>query len=243
MEQFSYVKRGYSPEEVNKYITTLEQVIKSYKEKDNAIKNAIISAQVAADNVVRNAHMQAHEYKKKISQQLIQVSAAIDAERMRLQAFHDVYMGLMRKYLFEVETADMFEMSRRLDDMEKMIADLMEMDVPPIGDATPLLASPHEGEVPSPTTPEASSFAAPPEPSSFVAQSEASSFTQETPPLNVEPTTLNADVMDTPLQFVSAEDNLPAQENTLQFNSEEEANNHETNPEEMPPVAPPPRYI
>ena len=138
VEQFSYVKRGYSPEEVNKYIATLEQVIKSYKEKDNAIKNAIISAQVAADSVVRNAQMQAHEYKKKISQQLIQVSSAIDAERMRLQAFHDVYTGLMRKYLFEVETADMFEMSRRLDDMEKLINDLMEMDVPAM-DSTPLL--------------------------------------------------------------------------------------------------------
>lgn len=139
MDQFSYVKRGYNPEEVNKYISTLEQVIKSYKEKDNAIKNAIISAQVAADNVVRNAHMQAHEYKKKISQQLIQVSAAIDAERMRLQAFHDVYSGLMRKYLFEIETADMFEMSRRLDDMEKLVNDLLEMEVPPVESGPPLI--------------------------------------------------------------------------------------------------------
>ena len=59
LEQFTYVKRGYDPEEVEKYITTLEQVIKSYKDKDNAIKNAIISAQVAADNVVKNARLQA----------------------------------------------------------------------------------------------------------------------------------------------------------------------------------------
>jgi len=149
LEQFSYVKRGYSPEEVNKYIATLEQVIKSYKEKDNAIKNAIISAQVAADNVVRNAHMQAHEYKKKISQQLLQVSAAIDTERMRVQAFHDVYSGLMRKYLFEIETADMFEMSRRLDDMEKLVNDLLEMDVPPLAEPTPLLSTVNE---PAPTS-------------------------------------------------------------------------------------------
>jgi hypothetical protein len=153
LEQFSYVKRGYSPEEVNKYIATLEQVIKSYKEKDNAIKNAIISAQVAADNVVRNAHMQAHDYKKKISQQLLQVSAAIGTERMRLQAFHDVYTGLMRKYLFEVESADMFEMSRRLDDMEKLVNDLLEMDVPPLAEPTPLL--PHAPEpVPAYAAPE-----------------------------------------------------------------------------------------
>jgi hypothetical protein len=144
LEQFSYVKRGYSPEEVNKYIATLEQVIKSYKEKDNAIKNAIISAQVAADNVVRNAHMQAHDYKKKITQQLLQVSAAIDTERMRLQAFHDVYTGLMRKYLFEVSSADMFEMRRRLDDMEKLVTDLLAMEVPPVGEPTPLLPSPSE---------------------------------------------------------------------------------------------------
>lgn len=160
MEQFSYVKRGYSPEEVNKYIATLEQVIKSYKEKDNAIKNAIISAQVAADNVVRNAHMQAHEYKKKISQQLIQVSSAIDAERMRLQAFHDVYMGLMKKYLFEITSADMFEISRRLDDMEALINDLLAMEVPPIGDAMPLLPDvdiPAEAPTSIPIEPESTS--------------------------------------------------------------------------------------
>jgi len=180
LEQFSYVKRGYSPEEVNKYIATLEQVIKSYKEKDNAIKNAIISAQVAADNVVRNAHAQAHDYKKKISQQLIQVSAAIDAERMRLQAFHDVYTGLMRKYLFEVETADMFEMSRRLDDMEKLVNDLMEMDVPPVGEPTPLLPSPAEPE----SVPEAMAFTPEPDPEMPPLQEEMHGqtlhFTQET---------------------------------------------------------------
>ncbi|MCL2190179.1 MAG: DivIVA domain-containing protein [Defluviitaleaceae bacterium] len=212
MEQFSYVKRGYSPEEVNKYIATLEQVIKSYKEKDNAIKNAIISAQVAADNVVRNAHMQAHEYKKKISQQLIQVSAAIDAERMRLQAFHDVYTGLMRKYLFEVETADMFEMSRRLDDMEKLIADLLEMDVPPTGDGTPLLPA-HEGEVTPAPTMDASPFPAP------------------------DHTVEN----DAPLHFVSPEP-LPDPDMSLQFASDSE-NTQEQNQDEMPPVAPPPRFI
>ena len=131
MEQFSYVKRGYSPEEVDKYIATLEQVIKSYKDKDNAIKNAIISAQVAADNVVRNAHLQAEEYKGRILKQLSGFRSAIDTERMRLQAFQDVYNSLMRKYLHDIDPADITELGRRLDDMDSLMHDLQTRDLLP----------------------------------------------------------------------------------------------------------------
>jgi hypothetical protein len=221
LDQFSFVKRGYSPEEVNKYIATLEQVIKSYKEKDNAIKNAIISAQVAADNVVRNAHMQAHEYKKKITQQLLQVSSAIDAERMKLQAFHDVYMGLMRKYLFEVETADMFEMSRRLDDMEKLVNDLLAMEVPPLTEPTPLLSTVNEQPLPPAYTPEPAYM---PEPA----------FAPEPAfPVEDEPV-YNSDVF---TDSVETDDTLHMSQET------DNINDPTTQDDDDPPlVAPPPRY-
>ena len=121
MEQFSVVRRGYDPEEVDKYIATLEQVIKSYKEKDNAIKNAIISAQVAADNMVKNAKMQADEYKAQIVRELGKVSNEVERQRVKLQAFQDIYTSLVRKYLVEPRESDMKELFARLDDVDKII--------------------------------------------------------------------------------------------------------------------------
>ncbi len=131
MDQFSYVKRGYNPEEVDKYIATLEQVIKSYKDKDNAIKNAIISAQVAADNVVLNAQMQAEAYKEKIVKQLRHVKDSVERQRSRAKTFEDVYRELLAKYLHELEDSDMKELYSKLDDMERTVDSLSEMDIMP----------------------------------------------------------------------------------------------------------------
>jgi len=131
LEQFTYVKRGYDPEEVDKYIATLEQVIKSYKDKDNAIKNAIISAQVAADNMIENAKAQAREYKAQIARELEKARIEIDRQRMRIQAFQDVYSGLVRKYLTEIDGNDMNSLYSHLDGVEKVLAHLMDEDAPP----------------------------------------------------------------------------------------------------------------
>lgn len=131
MESFTYVKRGYDPDEVDKYIATLESVIKSYKDKDNAIKNAIISAQVAADNMIKNARLQADDYKGQIVQELEKVRQEVERQRMRLHAFQDVYTGLIRKYLTTLDENDMTELHTRLDDIDRLIVRLMDTDIAP----------------------------------------------------------------------------------------------------------------
>ncbi|MCL2527916.1 MAG: hypothetical protein FWE42_05785 [Defluviitaleaceae bacterium] len=128
MDQFTYVKRGYDPEEVDKYISTLEQVIKSYKDKDNAIKNAIISAQVAADNVVRNAQMHADAYKVQISEQLVEMRATLDRQRMSLQAFQESYANMVRRCIQELEQSSMADLFTRLEEMETAISDLQGLE-------------------------------------------------------------------------------------------------------------------
>ena len=125
MDQFTYVKRGYDPEEVDKYISTLEQVIKSYKDKDNAIKNSIISAQVAADNVLRNAQMHADAYKVQIGEQLSEIRGALDRQRMALQSFQEAYANMVRKSIQELEqSTSMTDLFVRLEEAEKAISDL-----------------------------------------------------------------------------------------------------------------------
>jgi len=131
LEQFTFVKRGYDPEEVDRYISTLEQVIKSYKEKDNAIKNAIISAQVAADNMIKNAKAQANEYKSQIAKELDKVGVEVERQRMQVQAFQDVYEGLIRKYLTEIDKQEISEIYARLEDVERLIERLKEADIMP----------------------------------------------------------------------------------------------------------------
>lgn len=126
MESFSIVKRGYNPQEVDEYIETLEQVIKSYKDKDNAIKNAIISAQVAADNIMKNTHLEATEYKTRTLAQLRHVYDSVETQRSRLQAFQDDYNDMLRKYLQPFNESDLALVYDRIEELEKYLRELNE---------------------------------------------------------------------------------------------------------------------
>ena len=126
MESFSIVKRGYNPQEVDEYIETLEQVIKSYKDKDNAIKNAIISAQVAADNILKNTHLEAAEYKTRTLAQLRHIYDSVETQRSRLQSFQDDYNDMLRKYIQPFEESDVALIYTRIDELEKYLRELNE---------------------------------------------------------------------------------------------------------------------
>ena len=138
MESFNIVKRGYNPQEVDEYIATLEQVIKSYKDKDNAIKNAIISAQVAADNVVRNAHLEVNEYKSKTVAQLRHIYDSIEIQRSRIQAFQNDYNEMLRKYLKTFDESDVAQIYGHIEELEKYLRELhASVDgEPPVEEAT-----------------------------------------------------------------------------------------------------------
>lgn len=127
--KFTEVKRGYDPVEVDDYIRTLDSVIKSYKEKDNAIKNAIISAQVAADNMIKNAKLQADEYKVQLVRELEHLRVAVERERSKIQDFQNTYSRLIRKYLVTLDEDDMSEINSCLDGINTMIDDLVDHDI------------------------------------------------------------------------------------------------------------------
>ena len=124
MDSFSIIKRGYNPQEVDEYIETLEQVIKSYKDKDNAIKNAIISAQVAAENILKNTHMEAAEYKSRTLAQLKHIYDSIEKQRSNVQAFCDDYNDVLRKHLRPFEESDISMIYERISELEKYLREL-----------------------------------------------------------------------------------------------------------------------
>ncbi|MDR1914808.1 MAG: DivIVA domain-containing protein [Clostridiales bacterium] len=120
-DRFSYVKKGYDPEEVDRYIETLEQVVKSYKDKDSAIKNAIISAQMAADNIVKNAHIQVAESRSQALSQIQNIITSIAEQRSKLKEFQDDYNNIIQKYLIEFNESDMNHIFNQITDLEQII--------------------------------------------------------------------------------------------------------------------------
>jgi len=129
MEQFSYVRKGYNPEEVDRYVSTLEQVILSYKEKDNAIKNALISAEIAADNVIKNARLQADDYRGKIIRQLSTIMDSVERQRQWLRQFQDEYNELVQRYLRSMDGRELNDLHARLDEMDALIRELSDADL------------------------------------------------------------------------------------------------------------------
>jgi len=124
MEGFNIVKKGYSPQEVDEYIATLEQVIKSYKEKDNAIKNAIITAQISADNLLKNAKLEIAEYKSHVVLQLKHIYDSIEIQRSRVQEFQEEYNDMLRKYLKVFDESDVAAIYGRIETLEQYLREL-----------------------------------------------------------------------------------------------------------------------
>ncbi len=119
MAEFSIVKKGYDQDEVQAYINKLEEVIKSYKEKDLAIKNAIVSAQVAADNIVKNAELEAMSRKYKTMEILNAMHADISRQKAIIKTFQADYNNLIKKYLVDFNDVEFLAIFNTLNDLEE----------------------------------------------------------------------------------------------------------------------------
>lgn len=119
MANFTIVKKGYAPNEVDEYISKLEEIIKSYKDKDIAIKNAIISAQVAADNIIKNAELQAASYKLKAIEDLESIQDGILSQKDTLNTFKNDYDELIKKYLLTINQDDINILNQKIDTINK----------------------------------------------------------------------------------------------------------------------------
>ncbi len=121
MAEFSVVKRGYDPDEVNEYIGKLEEIIKSYKEKDTAIKNAIISAQVAADNIIKNAELEAMSRKYKTIEMFNALQADINKQKNIVKTFQADYNNLIKKYLTDFNDVEFLQLFGTLSSLEENV--------------------------------------------------------------------------------------------------------------------------
>ncbi len=122
---FGIVKKGYNPEEVDKYIEELETVIKSYREKDVAIKNALVNAQIAADNIIKNAEIEADTYKLKAVEKLTKVKSSVLVQKNHLDEFKLDYNRLINKYLKDFNEFDLISVESKLDELEDYLNDVI----------------------------------------------------------------------------------------------------------------------
>jgi len=129
-EKFTIVKRGYDISEVDQYITQLETVIRGYKEKDNAINNALVSAQITAGNIIKDANESASSMKSEAIAKLDAITASITVQKRMVKEFQDEYNTLVHKYLQEINETEILGLYSRVQDLEEYIDGLAADDSP-----------------------------------------------------------------------------------------------------------------
>ena len=130
MQEFDLVKRGYDPEEVDKYIRQLERTVQEYKDKDAAISNAILNAQVAADNIVRNANIRAEDILKVALEKLESVHRSVEKQKQVVKNFQEDYTDMVNRYLKNIQTKDFLEIFQTITELENYLVSFTEYNSP-----------------------------------------------------------------------------------------------------------------
>jgi len=126
MQRFNTMRNGYNIEEVNSYIATLESALAEYREKDSAITNTMINAQIAADNIVKNAHLEAQGIRQETVAHLESVSESLDKQRMMISRFERDYKELTDRYLHNVDGTHFKETFDKVDELDACLRTLKE---------------------------------------------------------------------------------------------------------------------
>lgn len=132
---FTIVKKGYDPAEVDAYINKLLLQLNEYKEKSSAINKAIINAQIAADNIVKEAHIQtenilneAKENARSLQQstlnQIAGIKTNISNQKRVLREFQNDYDNFMKKYFSPINLEATDEIFSKLNKLENLIDDI-----------------------------------------------------------------------------------------------------------------------
>ena len=126
-DRFNYAKKGYDVNEVDNYIDTLEGIIKSYKEKDSSIKNAIVNAQIAADNIIKESEDEAISIKEICLKQLDDVNKSIVSQKKFIQEFQEDYNYIVGKYVHQFNDTEILKLYSKINELEEFIAEVQSV--------------------------------------------------------------------------------------------------------------------
>ena len=125
-QRFELVKRGYDPDAVDRLVQSLEKQVEAYRNKDQAINNAIVSAQQAADDIIANAKNQARLIRENTSKQLADIALSLGTQRRMLSDFATEYSMVVSKYLKAVDNVDFVRITEKIDALDSYLSDFAD---------------------------------------------------------------------------------------------------------------------
>lgn len=121
MTEFTKVRKGYRPEEVEQELSRLKQKIAEqeeelavYNKREEELHRNEIEAQMKADLIIEEAQRKADEIQKNAREELKEIRQ--EALRMRdlIEAFQNEYNQLLRQYLLKIRTDEFSALMDRL---------------------------------------------------------------------------------------------------------------------------------
>ena len=121
MTEFTRVRKGYRPEEVEQElfrlrqkITEQEEELSIYRGREEELHRREIEAQMKADLIIEEAQRKADEIQKKTKEELKEIRQ--EALRMRdlMEAFQNEYNQLLRQSLLKIRTDEFSALMDRL---------------------------------------------------------------------------------------------------------------------------------
>jgi len=140
MPHFTYVKRGFDPDEVQKHIDLLQAELREYREKDASITNAILSAQLAADEIIRKADVAADTIIKNArnmaarlseisADQIVSIIAAVKDQRGMISDFKDDYTALLNKYIHAIDESAVVLAEKKAAELEGYLQKFVDTEL------------------------------------------------------------------------------------------------------------------
>jgi len=141
-DKFTIVKKGYDPAEVDKRLNMLEMEIKDYRDKDAAISNAILNAQLAADEILRkanvaadtimqNARSMSSRLNEKSADQVTSIIGSVKEQRSRLREFKEDYTALLSKYILKIDENDIALAENKAVELEGYLQKFVDNELAP----------------------------------------------------------------------------------------------------------------
>ena len=121
MTEFTKVRKGYRPEDVEQELSRLKQKIAEqeeelavYNKREEELHRNEIEAQMKADLIIEEAQRKADEIQKNAREELKEIRQ--EALRMRdlMEAFQNEYNQLLRQYLLKIRTDEFSALMDRL---------------------------------------------------------------------------------------------------------------------------------
>lgn len=124
MEQFSIVRKGYSPAEVDRVMEALEQKVaqqekklEEYRAREDVLDQMEVQARLKAEAIIANANAMADERIRQAMQELENIRQDALGLRELIETFQREYNQLLRQYMLRIRTDEFPELMSRLGEL------------------------------------------------------------------------------------------------------------------------------